>query len=419
MRLFISAGEPSGDLHGSNLIRELQRLDPNSQFSGLGSRKMSEAGCELLKDMDDLAIMGFARVVPHLKQFWDLLWQADHHFQETRPEAVILIDYPGFNWWIARRAKKHNIPVFYYGTPQIWGWATHRVKKLRRLVDHALCKLPFEPDWYREHGCTATYVGHPYFDEFVNREIDESFVGSLGGGKFVTILPGSRKHEVEKNLPAFLKTANFVHQTVPDTKFAIASYNESQAELARSLLAQHPSQANVEVFVDRTRELIHRADCCLACSGSVSLELLHEQKPTVIHYKLNHFQDFLQSRCRKCKFITLVNLLKSERRFELDDDYDPDDIRNLEEAPFPEYFGVEDRCAEMAHHIIRWVTDEASRKQVIDSLQPLRENFVKPGASKLAAAYILDRLGHRTANPIADGAETVQALMNTSDGKAA
>lgn len=392
MRIFFSVGEPSGDLHGSNLIRELRQHGADFEFSGFGSQKMAAAGCELTADMTELAVMGFRRVVPHLKKFWDLMWLADAEFQKQRPDAVVLIDFPGFNWWIARRARKHGIPVFYYGTPQIWGWATHRVKKLRRLVDYSLCKLPFEPEWYRERDCAATYVGHPYFDSFLNQPMDEEFVHSLGEDPLVTILPGSRKHEVTNNLPAFLKTADFVKQTVPHAQFAIASYNEQQASMARELVAQHDGVAEPAIYIDRTRELMHAAKCCLACSGSVSLELLHEQTPTVIHYRIDRIADFLQRKFRCSKFITLVNLLTSERRFHPEDDYDPNDLRNGREAPFPEYLTVEDKSAEMAHHIVRWLTNELSRQEVISSLRPLRESFVRPGASQRAATFILEKL---------------------------
>lgn len=392
MLFFFSAGEPSGDLHGSNLIREIHRQQPNAQFMGFGANNMSNAGCNLVADMDELAIMGFARVLPHLKKFWDLLWEADRCFREQRPDAVVLIDYPGFNWWIASRAKKHGIPVFYYGTPQIWGWATHRVRKLRRLVDHALCKLPFEPAWYRERGCVATYVGHPYFDDFLHRKLDEQFIRELGNEKTIAVLPGSRKHEVEKNLPAFLETIDLVHQSAPQTKFAIASFNHHQANVARRMIEARNGPAKPDVYVQRTRELIHHATCCLACSGSVSLELLHEAKPTVIHYKIDPLGDFLQRRFRRCKFITLVNLLTSEHRFEPDHPYDPNDVEYLPEAPFPEYLTSVDRSADMAEHLIRWVSNEPFRQESINHLRPLRDAFVKPGASKLAANYILDKL---------------------------
>lgn len=394
MRIFLSVGEPSGDLHGSNLIREIRKLQTNCEFVGFGGPNMEKAGCQLDKDMSDLAIMGFARVLPHVKTFWNLLKLADQRFKDSPPDAVVLIDYPGFNWWIARSAKKHGVPVFYYGTPQIWAWATHRVRKLRRLVDHSLCKLPFEPSWYRDRGCDATYVGHPYFDDFIDQQLDDEFVHSLGPNPLLTILPGSRRHEVQNNLPAFLDTIDVVQQRLPDVTFAIASYDDKQAEMARQTVMQHGGHARPSVYVDRTRELIHRSTCCLACSGSVSLELLHEAKPTVIHYKTDTVGYFLQKQFRRCKFITLVNLLNSEHRFEYKQAYDPNDLTMLGEAPFPEYLTVDDCAHEMAEHLVRWLTDANALSESIASLEPMRKSFVKAGASASAAAYILHHLQH-------------------------
>ena len=153
LTIFFSVGEPSGDLHGANLIRQLQARRPGLQAVGYGGPKMAAAGCQLHADLTALAVMWFARVLVNLHKFWDLASRADRYFRHHRPDAVVLIDYPGFNWWIARRAKAHGIPVFYYTPPQIWAWARWRVKKMRRLVDHVLCSLPFEEAWLRRHGC--------------------------------------------------------------------------------------------------------------------------------------------------------------------------------------------------------------------------------------------------------------------------
>ena len=122
MKIFFSVGEPSGDLHGANLIRELSKRDPNTEFVGYGGPKMASAGCQLHADLTEFAVMWFLRVIWNIRRFWQLLWQADNYFKTERPDAVVLIDYPGFNWWIARRAKANSIPVFYYGAPQMWGW---------------------------------------------------------------------------------------------------------------------------------------------------------------------------------------------------------------------------------------------------------------------------------------------------------
>ena len=176
MKIFFSVGEPSGDLHGANLIRELKRRRSDFEFVGYGGPRMAAAGCQLHEDLTKFAMMWFFRVLLNLHYFWDLASRADRYFRHQRPDAVVLIDYPGFNWWIARRAKAHGIPVFYYGTPQIWAWAGWRIKKMRRFVDHVLCKLPFEEEWFRERGCHATYVGHPYFDELRGETLDAEFI---------------------------------------------------------------------------------------------------------------------------------------------------------------------------------------------------------------------------------------------------
>ena len=235
MRIFFSVGEPSGDLHGANLIRELQARDPRIECVGFGGPKMSAAGCNLLVDLTQLAVMWFLRVLLNLPKFWRLVQQADDYFKTNKPDAVVLIDYPGFNWHIARKAQEHGIPVFYYGAPQMWAWASWRINKMRRLVDHVLCKLPFEAKWYQNHGCRATYVGHPYFDEMRQQRLDDAFLSeeTRKSGKLVTILPGSRTQEVQDNLKWFLVTAAKIEKQVPGARFAIAAFNEKQAKLAR------------------------------------------------------------------------------------------------------------------------------------------------------------------------------------------
>src|SRR5436190_2358766 len=176
MRIFLSVGEPSGDLHGANLVRELKQLRPDVECVGFGGERMEAAGCRLLYPLCRLAVMWFARVLANAPLFLKLLSQADRFFRLHRPDAVVLIDYPGFNWWLARRAHFHGIPVFYFVPPQLWGWAGWRVRKMRRFVDRVLCTLPFEEEWYRQRGCAAEYVGHPNFDELPRQRLDRSFV---------------------------------------------------------------------------------------------------------------------------------------------------------------------------------------------------------------------------------------------------
>jgi lipid-A-disaccharide synthase len=389
MRIFLSAGEPSGDMHGANLIRQLKARDPNVQAVGYGGPEMAAAGCELHADLTALAVMWILRVILNIHKFLHLVSMADRYLRHHRPDAVVLIDYPGFNWWIARRAKAHGIPVFYYAPPQIWAWASWRIKKMRRFVDHVLCSLPFEARWFASQGCRSTFVGHPYFDEVRRQQLDHRFldVERAKPGRLVTLLPGSRTQEVTQNLATMLKAAMLIHAQSPDTRFAIASFKPHQAKIARDMAAK--SALPIEVHLRRTPELIHLAECCIAVSGSVSLELLYQAKPTVIVYSVGRFAYCLQAKFRRVKYITLVNLITAKELFP--SDLRPYDPTSAEDAAvlFPEYLTCEDRSADLAAHVLRWLGDEAERMRLVERLAQLKAEVGHGGAASRAADYIL------------------------------
>lgn len=394
MKVFFSVGEPSGDLHGANLIRalrerSLQEGNDEWEFVGYGGPRMAEAGCDLNADLTQLAVMWVAQVVTNYHKFRRLLREADTYFQRERPDLVVLVDYPGFNWHIARKAKAHGIPVVYYGTPQLWAWASWRVKKMRRDVDHVLCKLPFEETWFRERGCHATFVGHPYFDELESRVLDDDFVEAqrTAAGPLVAILPGSRTQEIKGNLPAFLKAAKVVHQQLPDVRFAVAVYKPSQQEMVSQLVSK--SKLPIDVHVGRTAELIHSARCTMACSGSVSLELLYHCTPSVIQYQISRMGYFVQSIFRKVRYITLVNLLTAPDPFAESEAgiYSPSDHRD-EHVLMPEYLTCKDRSRDVADHVIAWLTDSTEYARNVEQLGELKEKIAHGGASQRAAEYI-------------------------------
>jgi len=334
--------------------------------------------------------MWFARVLVNLHKFLDLGSRADRYFRHHNPDAVVLIDYPGFNWWIARRAKAHGIPVFYYMPPQIWAWARWRVGKMRRLVDHALCSLPFEEAWLRGHGCRATFVGHPFFDEVRRHRYDERFIAEhrKRPGPLVAILPGSRTQEVAHNLRWFLKAAAMVRQKVPQVRFALACFKPAHAELARRAIDH--SGIPVEIHLGKTPELMRLADCAMSVSGSVSLELLYHTTPTVILYWIGRFAYFVQGFFRKVKYITLVNLLATDG-LESDDlaPFDPSQP-DADRVLFPEYLTCEDKSAQIAGHVIEWLTDPARRAARVEALAVLKAQVAHGGASSRAAEYILE-----------------------------
>ena len=389
MKIFFSVGEPSGDLHGANLIRAMRERHANWQFVGYGGPKMAEAGCQLNADLTQLAVMWVLQVIRNYPKFRRLLKQADDYFREQRPDLVVLIDYPGFNWHIARKAKEQGIPVLYYGTPQLWAWASWRVKKMRRDVDHVLCKLPFEEKWFRERGCQATFVGHPYFDELEARQLDKDFLDSQKSqaGPLVTILPGSRNQEIKKNLPGLIRTAERVREHVPAARFAIAAYKEAQLPLVEKLIAD--CKLPIQVHVGRTPELIHCARSCMACSGSVSLELLYHCRPSVIQYQVSRFGYFVQSIFRKVRYITLVNLLTAPDPFAEQEAgiYDPNDNRDRH-VLMPEYLTSKDRSGDLAEHLVTWLSDEIEYCRRVEELRQVKSQVAHGGASQRAAEYI-------------------------------
>ncbi len=394
MKIFFSVGEPSGDLHGANLIRELRRADESVDCVGYGGPRMQAEGCRLHEDLTQLAVMGLFPVLMHLHRFWLFATRADRYFRHARPDAVVLIDYPGFNWWIARRAKKHGIPVFYYGAPQLWAWASWRVNKMRRLVDHVLCKLPFEALWYRDRGCNAHFIGHPYFDELQSRVLDQRYLKQHDDDRrpLITILPGSRTQEVRSNMGCFARAAEIIHERFPEARFAVSCFKEKHVDMVR--MAIGAANAPVEVFVGRTPELIHLATACMACSGSVSLELLYHEKPSVIHYRIGRWTWLVMSKIRliKVRFITLVNLLAGDEPFAKNPQPYDANMPDADQVPFPEYPTCEDRSEQVAAHVIDWLGHETSRAACIEKLRALKSEIAFGGASKRASRYILDSL---------------------------
>lgn len=412
MRVFISAGEPSGDLHGANLVQELQA--EGVQCVGFGGPRMQEAGCQLYQDMTQYAVM-FLQALQFLPQMWRHYRHAERIFATGQVDAVVLIDFPGFNWWVARAAKRHGVPVFYYGVPQMWGWLPWRVHKLRRLVDHVLCKLPFEVPWFAARGVTAHYVGHPYFDELHQRQLDSEFIQEYGDARFplITLLPGSRNQEVHGNLEWLLETAVRIKQEVPQATFAVACYHPAQAEFVREVVAA--SQLPIDVFVKRTPELIELSTLCLACSGSVSLELMYHQKPSIIVYRLKPLQAIGKWFVMTCRFITLVNLLATDdisRRAGRPGEAEGGDPH----VPFPEFAWMKNPAPEMARLAIDWLRNEKELERRRQQLGVLKAKYACPGATARAARYLLDQFG---TNPLTNEREDQDLAASISVAAAA
>lgn len=370
MRLFISAGEPSGDLHGANLIQALRQRQPGLEIHGFGGERMAAAGCRLAFPLCEMALVGLFRVLVNVPKFWRILGLADRVFQEQRPDALVLIDFPGFHWWLARRARAHGIPVLYFVPPQLWGWASWRVNKMRRLTDRVLCTLPFEQEWYRQRNVAAEYIGHPYFDELREQQLDHDFLTEQRArpGTVIALLPGSRNQELHYNLSSLLRSAVLIHGRRPDTRFLVACFREQHRRQVEERLAG--LGLPIEVHAGRTPEIIHLAHSCLAVSGSVSLELLYRGKPSAILYRHHWTGIALAHLLKNCRYITLVNLLADKELY-------------------PEYFGTRCPAEELSGHILRWLNDRSAYEALCGELADLRRRIAVPGACERAAEAIL------------------------------
>ncbi len=417
---FFSAGEPSGDLHAAELIVKLREKSPDAKIVGYGGPKMEEVGCELLRDLTQLAIMWFGRAIKNFLTFKKIVDDADAYFASHKIDAVVLVDYPGLNWWIARRAKARGIPVFYFMPPQIWSWATWRIKKMKRFVDYILCCLPFEKRWFESHGCNVEYIGHPFFEEVRNRTLDAEFLDRLReaappGVRLLAILPGSRNQEVHHNFDDMLSAAEIVRREYPGTKIVVAAFKDSQKQwIEQRIVARKISLDSISVYVGKTPEIMHAATCCIAVSGSVSLELLASNCPAVIYYRIGRFGHIVQQFFRRCRYITLVNLLavdrEDERRGSTDlsvfyKDYpipaepsDADKRRML----FPEFLANRDRSGEVAKTVLSWFRDAAALLKRREKLATLLK-YVDKGENTVdhAAEYLLHGV-HKSACAIGE-----------------
>jgi lipid-A-disaccharide synthase len=339
-------------------------------LSGFGGDRMAAAGCQLLYPLCKHSVMWFLHVVKQIFTFLRLLDQAQEFFRRERPDVVVVIDFPGFHWKLAERAKGEGIPVVYFVPPQIWAWAQWRVRKMKRLMTHVLSALPFEHEWLSERGVPSTYIGHPYFDELAAQRPDEAFLMAEQGkpGRIVGILPGSRNQEVTRNIPEMFRAARLVHASSPDARFLVAAFNEHQAEMARAEAARW--RMPVEVHVGRTPEIIELAECCVAVSGSVSLEIMYRRKPAVIVYRLRRIDLKVGRKFMKVPFITLVNLLAKEE-------------------VYPEFLTDRDPSKGVASQVLGFLNDPKRAEEVRRKLDALCAEVAKPGACAAAARFIL------------------------------
>jgi lipid-A-disaccharide synthase len=307
MRYFIIAGEQSGDLHGSNLVRELFAADKDAEIKCWGGDLMETAGATLLVHYRKLAFMGFVEVIKNIGEISKNLGLCKLHISEFKPDVVIFIDYPGFNLKIAEFAKKAGYRTFYYISPKLWAWNEGRVKKIKKYIDRMFIIFPFEVDFYKKHGITVEYQGNPLIDETVKRislfPSKKEMYGYLGIEEkpVIAFLAGSRKHEIELILPEMLKTVPHF----PEYQFILAGVKNISDEIYNQIIAKAP----VKVIKEKTYEILFTAEAALVTSGTATLEAALNDTPQVVCYKGDFFSMLIAWMVVKVKYISLVNLI--------------------------------------------------------------------------------------------------------------
>jgi len=301
MKYYIIAGEASGDLHGSNLIREIKKLDSNAAIRCWGGDLMQQAGGDLVKHYRDLAFMGFIEVVSNLRTIFRNLKFCKEDVLSFQPDAIILIDYPGFNLRIAKWAKQKGIKVIYYISPQVWAWKENRVKMMKECIDKMLVILPFEKEYYKNKwNWDVEYVGHPLVEVI---ESKKSGAGNQeSGSKTIALLPGSRKQEIAIKLPIMLEAV----KSFPGYEFVIAQAPSLDESFYKTFTDPYPNVSSVK---NKTYDLLLKSKAALVTSGTATLETALFGVPEVVCYKGSAVSYQIAKRVIKVKYISLVNLI--------------------------------------------------------------------------------------------------------------
>lgn len=364
MKYYLIAGETSGDLHGANLIRALKSVDTQAHFRFLGGGAMEKESREkAVIHSSAMSFMGFIEVLANLFTILGNLKKVKKDLLANRPDAIILIDFPGFNLKIADFAKKNNIKTFYYISPKVWAWNQKRVLKIKRIVDHLFCILPFEVEFYREWGMEVDYVGNPLLDAIGRYSANPDFrnQAQLNEKPIVALLPGSRKMEITKLLPLMAS----LPKSFPACQFVIAGAPGFSDSFYQSFF--HEQQ--IPVVFNQTYDLLNNARAAIVASGTATLETALFHVPQVVVYKANILSIWIAKLVIKVKYISLVNLIMHVPvvRELIQDDYNEEVVKE---------------------ELNRILYDEAYRSNMLQNYKALDHKMGEIGASERTAKLI-------------------------------
>lgn len=369
MKYYIIAGERSGDLHASNLIKQLRKRDPEADIRGWGGDMMEKAGMQLVKHYRELAFMGFAEAAANFFKILGFLRECKADIKQFRPDVIILVDYAGFNLRIAKYAKAKGIKVFYYISPKIWAWNQGRVHTIKKLVDRMFVIMPFEEEFYGRFDYKVDYIGNPVSDSVTEHVVNPDFRAQnrlYNNKPIIAILPGSRKQEIENMLHVMLS----VLPSFRDYQFVVAGVSN----FAKEYYEQYNRDPNIKIIYDQTYDLLSYAQAALVTSGTATLETALFNVPQVVCYKTSSVSYAIAKRLIKVPYISLVNLIADKAIVTelIQDDFTPKKIvAELKKLLFDKYFIKEQQAgyALVRQKIGNYKTAERAAELMVEYLK--------------------------------------------------
>ncbi len=375
--IFIVSGDASGDVYGAQLVQALQAQNPNVKIAGMGGDCMAKTSMVFLYNLvREFSVMGFVPVILGIPKVMRFLEMILDYFDCERPDTLVLIDYPGFNLYLATHAKTRGIRTIYYVTPQIWAWGHWRIKKIQRWIDQMLVIFPFEVDFYHGH-VPVQYVGHPLMEKIVEFKPDPEFLvqHQLQDGPILGLLPGSRTVQIKKNLPVMLWTASRLAQDYPIAHLVLALASNKYASLVQHIweaFADKSKLPQLTVILGKTYDVIHYSRLMLVTSGTATLETALLGTPLVVIYRVTHLHRIVAKKTSmlKCKYFALPNIICGKKII-------------------PEYLIAEDHPSEILPAVYALWQDTSFRIESLQDIQTVRKILGPPGASTRAASTIL------------------------------
>jgi lipid-A-disaccharide synthase len=370
-RFMVLAGEVSGDLHAAALVRAIKSRSPSASFTGIGGPAMRAEGAQTRCDVSELAVMGITEIVSRLAFFRRLFGQLLDEARRERPDAVILVDYPGFNLRFAAAAHKAGLRTVYYICPKVWAWQQSRIPRMASSLDLLLCIFPFEPAMFAGTGLRAEFVGNPLVDMVAGERESPAPALNWGGAPRVALLPGSRRQEVERLMPVLAAAAARIEAVRPGTAFIVPAPDTEVAGMVRSALDRAPERpARCAVVEGRTHAAMHQARAAIVASGTATLEACLLRCPTVVTYKVSRATAWLARRVIRIPYVGLVNILAGRMVCpEL-----------LQENATPE---------KLAEAVLPLLDETPGRAAMLDGMDSVNRLLGAPGAAGRAADAVL------------------------------